>query len=414
MGKIASTTVAMGRRGTDRIPFVEGLRGFCALYVVLGHLCSMSDPSTLVGKVSTSPVWFQRLIAPFAYGHLAVAAFIVISGFCLQLSLFASGEGRIKSAKRFFVRRARRILPAYYGCLAVSIAVAILVTPKLPGKNFELYLPVTWQNVLAHVFMVHNLYADWMYKLNGVLWSIAIEAQLYLVFPLLVASLFRIGRWWTVAAASAAAIAILMMAPESTKLYPWYLPLFVLGMAGAHLAYRPHPRIGLRAGIARMLGGLAVIGCAIGLGRGWAMPVTDAMIGLGVASLCYYGSVSRPTAFVRFLSTKPLLALGAFSYSLYLMHHPVQQVLFKLRPAWIAGSVAELAYLVAMLPLIVGFAWAFSLIFERPFLGKVSRVDPRTEFVPLSLPLLTASAAPRRPILHRPVEIKVASGATAM
>jgi peptidoglycan/LPS O-acetylase OafA/YrhL len=369
-------------RFTDRIPFVEGLRGLAALYVVLGHLCSMSDPSNLAGRASTAPLWFQRLIAPFAYGHIAVAAFIVISGFCLQLSLFGGGDGRIKSAKKFFTRRARRILPAYYGCLAVSLAVAVYITPQLHGMPFEMYVPATRENVLAHLFLVHNFSPQWMYKLNGVLWSISIEAQLYILLPLIVAGFFKIGRWWTL------------------KLYSWYLPLFALGMASAHLIYRPHPRIGLRAGIGRLLAVIGTVLTLVGILRGWLLPVTDAFVGLAVASLCYYGTVDRPTPTVRFLSTKPLVILGGFSYSLYLMHHPIQQVIYWLKPAGIITEPAIFAYLVATLPVIVLVAWLFSLVFERPFIGKKIKADPRNDFVPVNLPLrvaTTASPAPSQP-----------------
>lgn len=386
----------------DRIPFVEGLRGFAALYVVLGHVCSMSDPSYLAGKASTAPIWFQRLIAPFAYGHLAVAAFIVISGFCLQLSLFSNGDGRIRSPKRFFVRRAKRILPAYYGALALSLLVALKVTPKLWGMPFALYLPVTKQNVLAHLLMVHNFSTGWMYKLNGVLWSISIEAQLYLLFPLLVLGLLRFGRFQTVGLSWLAALLALAFLPNALKLYPWFLPLFALGMASAHLIYRPHPRIGLRAGIAQIVTVVSTCLCVFGIARGWTLPVTDAYMGLAVAALCYYGTIAKPTFAVRFLSTKPLLALGAFSYSLYLIHNPVQQVLYWLRPSAVAGSVAEFCYLIATLPVIIGCAWLFSLVFERPFLAKKSKYERATEFVPVSLPLRTAAGTPRRAVIHMP------------
>jgi peptidoglycan/LPS O-acetylase OafA/YrhL len=385
-------------RFTERIPFVEGLRGLAALYVVLGHLCSMSDPSNLAGKASTAPIWFQRLTAPFAFGHLAVAAFIVISGFCLQLSLFGGGDGRIRSAKHFFSRRARRILPAYYGCLALSLAVAVYVTPKLHGMPFEMYGPVTRENVLAHLLLIHNFSPAWMYKLNGVLWSISIEAQLYILFPLIVAGFFRIGRWWTLALASIAAIVVLFTVPDALKLYSWFLPLFALGMASAHLIYRPHPRIGLRAGVAKLIAGVSTIFCLYGLVRGWLLPVTDALAGLAVASLCYYGTVDRPTIAVRLLSARPLVALGAFSYSLYLMHHPIQQVVYWLRPGSVVGEAAVFGYLMATLPIILFGAWLFSLVFERPFIGKKIRSDRRTEFVPVSLPLCVAGTSDTKPV----------------
>jgi peptidoglycan/LPS O-acetylase OafA/YrhL len=81
--------------------------------------------------------------------------------------------------------------------------------------------------------MVHNLNGDWMYKINGVMWSIAIEWQLYLIFPLLVALMFRVGRTGYLALTTAVALLVLWQVPDSTKFYVWYLPLFGLGMAAS-------------------------------------------------------------------------------------------------------------------------------------------------------------------------------------
>src|SRR6185503_12558932 len=86
----------------QKLAYIDGMRGAAALYVVLGHLCAMVDPNLRIGKPSQTPEWLQGLMSPFSYGHLAVAAFIVISGFCLQMSLFDRGDGRLKSPVAFF------------------------------------------------------------------------------------------------------------------------------------------------------------------------------------------------------------------------------------------------------------------------------------------------------------------------
>src|SRR5579862_3526623 len=228
-----------GRRASnnlhERLAFIEGLRGVAALYVVLTHIGSMVDPSHLSGTDSKAPEWLQALIRPFWFGHLAVAAFIVLSGYCLQTSLFGGKDGRIHNFRKFYARRARRILPPYYATLILSVLVSIYITSKQPGMPFSQYVPVTQENVLAHVFMVHNFSPDWMYKLNGVLWSIAIEWQLYILFPILVALLLKVGRVLYVAVSALAAVALLMYIPDAIKLYVWYVPLFALGMAASHL-----------------------------------------------------------------------------------------------------------------------------------------------------------------------------------
>src|SRR5947209_3306286 len=115
----------MGRKAArsagEKLVFIEGLRGLAALYVVIGHICSMADPGVFMGLRGPGPEWLHVGMQPFGFGHLAVAAFIVMSGFCLQTSLFNGGTGELTDFKRFFKRRALRILPPYYACLALSV-----------------------------------------------------------------------------------------------------------------------------------------------------------------------------------------------------------------------------------------------------------------------------------------------------
>jgi peptidoglycan/LPS O-acetylase OafA/YrhL len=383
------------KRAQSRLAFIEGLRGVCALYVVLGHLCSMSDPSKLAGRKSTAPVWFQNWIYPFSFGHLAVASFIVISGFCLQLSLFSQsggkGDGRINSIPIFFWRRAKRILPPYYGCLAISTWVAINITTHIPGMPFEMYLPANSATIWAHVLLVHNWSLEWMYKINGVLWSIAIEAQLYVLFPFIVASIGKFGRLLTLAMAGMAAWCTLQDDPGALKLYTWYLPLFVTGMVSAHLAYKPNFLV--RSTLLPRLAGVGSFAATCyAVKNNWSLPATDLCVGTWVACVCHVGTVGKPSPVVRLFSLWPLVALGTFSYSLYLMHHPIQQLLFWYRPRWVVDEVTTMKYLLERLPVILLGSWVFSLVFERPFMNRSKKKKPAPRgSKTVVAPLVTAS-----------------------
>ncbi len=384
----------------ERLPFIEGLRGIAALYVVLTHFGSMIDPSHLEGKKSGAPDWMQSILHPLWYGHLAVAAFIVLSGYCLQASLFGGKDGRIHQFKKFYARRARRILPPYYAALGLSVLVAMYVTSKQSAMPFSQYVPVTRENVLAHVFMVHNFRPDWMYKLNGVLWSIGIEWQLYILFPILVFLMFKVGRFFYLAITSLAAITLLILVPETLKLYVWYIPLFALGMAAAHLAYRPNLRVGIVPRLSAWVFVLASAACGYacylegGIKPG-LLPICDAFVGLAVAALVYLGTVAPWTPFTKLFAWKPIAGLGFFSYSLYLMHHPIEQVLYVYRPAWIQGpELGGLYLMVFCLPVILLTCYTFSRIFEMPFMAtkKSRQPTPREIGAPISLPLVSGMA----------------------
>ncbi len=387
----------LGLSTSERLPFLEGMRGILAIYVVLGHIASMADPSGLAGRRSDSPEWMQRLLAPFAYGHLAVAGFIVLSGFCLQLSLYASGNGTVKHLGRFFLRRARRILPTYYAALIISLAVCFTVTNRLAGMPFELYVPVTPENTWAHIFLIHNWNPDWMYKINGVMWSIAIEAQLYIVFPALAWLVSRRhsgSRWGMLVGAYAVAAVVTETAPNGLKLYPWYLALFATGMFAASLAYRPLSQraVSLAPGWIAATGSILYLGFAIALR--WELPLRDIGIAGLVSALAYVWTVDSHHWLARSLGSRPLYWLGSMSYSLYLVHHPIQQVFYFWRPIWVNTNDRILIYLTAVLPINIALAWLFYRVFERPFARGNSDTDqePPDAFFPKRFPLRTATS----------------------
>lgn len=362
------------------LPYIEGVRGAAALYVVLGHLCTLVDPRIAQNQRTDTPQWIQTVMVPFGYGHLAVASFIVVSGFCLQMSNFDRGDGSLRGVGKFFLRRAKRLLPAYYGCLALSVGVALTVTSSQLGMPFRQYLPVTRENTLAHVLLVHNWRPEWMYKINGVLWSIATEVHLYVLFPLLVLLLMGLGRWGLLAAAGGVAAWQIGWHPEWMKLYVWYLPLFAFGMAGAHFAFRPNLRRGVRPHAAGWLGAALALGALLAIRETRELWPRDLLMGAAVACWLYSGTVAPRSFPARVFGWGPLALIGIFSYSLYLMHHPIMQTLYVFRPAWAVGPARELLYLSAVgIPVVLLGCIVFFWVFERPFLTRRAKATRRKE-----------------------------------
>ncbi len=355
-----------GEKAPGRLNFIEGLRGLAALYVVFQHICSMIDPLRRLEKPGAQPEWLSIVTHGMWFGGLAVAAFIVISGYCLQLSLYNRGDGRIQGLSQFLKRRCWRILPPYYACLVLSLVVCWLVTRNQSGLPWSQYLPVTWENTAAHFAMIHNLRPEWMYKINGVLWSISIEFQLYFLFPVLVAILWKLGRIALPVILGIIAAIILITYPQSAKLFVHFLPLFGLGMCAASVAFKKESKK-VPTTLLWSISLLALIATIVACETTKEFWIRDSLCGISLAAFLAASGISPISPISKLLGAKPLVFLGSFSYSLYLMHHPILQVLFVNRPAWASTVTRQFAFLVACIPVILGLAWCFYWVFERPF-----------------------------------------------
>jgi peptidoglycan/LPS O-acetylase OafA/YrhL len=179
--------------GTQSIPGrlagLDGVRGLAALYVVVNHIFLRTFPGY---PVDHAPFWAGW----FIYGRFAVVVFIVLSGFSLALSPARHGW-RLGSVSRFARRRARRILPAYWAALVFSLAVAWLLVAQ-PGYG----VPDT-RAVLVNGLLLQNLLTT--HSPNAAFWSMAVEAQLYIGFPLL---LLAARRWGAVAMVAAVTLVV--------------------------------------------------------------------------------------------------------------------------------------------------------------------------------------------------------------
>ena len=101
--------------------FLEGVRGLAALYVVLHHIWITNYPQF---PENTGPAWASWMM----WGHLAVAVFIVVSGFSLALSPQRHGDHLPDGFVTYLRRRAFRIIPPYWVALLISILVIVLFT----------------------------------------------------------------------------------------------------------------------------------------------------------------------------------------------------------------------------------------------------------------------------------------------
>jgi peptidoglycan/LPS O-acetylase OafA/YrhL len=362
-----------------RLDYLDGLRALAALYVVAFHAFGFVDKNAL-------SVWGHLAGRVLAFGHDAVAVFIVLSGYCLMLPAARARDGSLgRGTADYFARRAWRILPPYYATLALSLAV-IAAVPALQAPT-----GTVWDDsnpafstgaLLTHLLLVHNVFPEWVHRIDGPLWSVATEWQIYFFFPLMLLPL-----WRRTGAAGALAVAVplgyaplfVVPAPAATAI-PWYLGCFTLGMvaAGIGFADRPLERF-LRGSVpwGLLAGGLAAFCGVAGLvfARIWFrhQPVTDAIVALTTATLLVHctahasgAAAGRKPAALLFLGSRPMVAVGRFSYSLYLIHLPVLALCFIAQRTLPVSQEAHLAVMLAAGgALSIGAAYAFFLAVER-------------------------------------------------
>ena len=390
----------------ERLAYVDGLRALAALAVVLVHAfeiyglgSAFPEESRPWGGLGDGPL-ASAIRGVYSVVHLALCAvpiFIVLSGYSLLLPRVRAPEGtRAVGPLAFYRRRVRRIVPPYYAALALSLLLIALV----PGLNrpanvyWDLALPALEPHaILSHLLFLHNAPGYWyaFTTINPPLWTIAVEEQIYLLFPLLA----LVWRAWGAVAVLAVGLAYgtLTLYLPFTVLplsYTWYVGLFAMGLFAASLSF---PRTAREArwrarlpwGTLALLA-LPVLAAVIVIGNWVALGGTsrwlrvlfsntwskDYVVGVAMACLLIACSTRYRVAEVgrsplmRVLQAPALVAIGRFSYSLYLLHAPILASLALLfRGLGFPAVPAHLAVIAAGVPLCVLVAAAFALVFER-------------------------------------------------
>jgi peptidoglycan/LPS O-acetylase OafA/YrhL len=348
-----------------RVAGLDGLRGLAALYVVMDHTYLRSFPGY---PAITAPWWAGWLI----YGRFAVDVFMVVSGFSLAVSPARSGWRLRGGLTRFARRRAWRILPAYWAALTFSLLVAWLVRPQ-PGGGVP-----DGRSVVVYGLLVQDMFDA--SSPNRAFWTIAIEAQLYVGFPLLLLLSRRFGPAAMVAAVVGVIVGVGVVAPHAPvmeplmrRFTPEFAVLFATGVlvarvasAGERVRALPWHLWGLAAAVP-VLAIIAWKGSVWTIGGHlfWVELALAPALGCLLAGL----ATGRPAGLVRVLDSRALRRLGSFSYSLYLTHAPIVVVVyFGLVPGLIRpGIPAFLLSLAIGVPVAIGFAWLFAMLFDIPF-----------------------------------------------
>ena len=374
---------APGRR---YFPAADVLRVLCIFTVAWFHIWQQSwlDPSFTLGGHYFN---LQRIVRR---GYMLVDLTLLLTGFLLYQPLVRTA-GRL-DAGTFYRRRLCRILPCYL--LAVFVAALFaLVRGRAVGSA-----PL-WRDLLAHLTFTHTFSMDTYYwtSLNAALWTVAVEMQFYLVFPLL-ARVFGKAPYVTFSLMTLAALLCrwgVSRLPDVTLYFnqlPCMLDLYALGMLAAYLS--EHRADAPRRWWALPLTLLALVGVFAVL---WAQNPADDRelktaqmlwrLPLGVCGAAFLCFASRSPELPRTGAQKPLRFLSAISYNYYIWH---QYLAVKLKefhiPAYTSempqmseGRVWQMRYTLLCFAAAFVLAAALTYLVEKPAARALLRPRRRKE-----------------------------------
>ncbi len=344
-----------------------------------------------------SVVFYHAGFNIFSGGYVGVDVFFVISGYLITTIIAREIEAGEFSLVRFYERRIRRIFPALYVVIPLVLLAASIF---YSANNFA----QTSQGAMAATLFMSNVlfwtesgYFAAPTTLKPLLhtWSLAVEEQFYIVFPLLMLLIMRYVKKWYKPVLGAFALTSFLLNIYYTKedpsaaFYFFHLRAWEL-LVGGLLAINIVP-ISTNRVIRNLcsLGGLAGILVSVFLyTKNTAFPGASALLPTLGTALIIFSGINGDSFVGKILSLPPLVFVGKISYSLYLWHWPIisfgkycviQEPTIMEQIIWVAASIA-----------LAALSWQFV---ERPFRSKSFLVKPKIFMAAGSMMLLTFAAA---------------------
>ena len=327
--------------------------------------------------VAVVPVLLYHFGVPgFSGGFIGVDVFFVISGFLITQILHAQFLAGGIDFGLFYERRARRILPAVFVCCAISIAVALLILLPTDLKLFAMSLKHVAMFLSNRYFAKSGYFAPAASEQPMLhTWSLAIEEQFYLIFPLLLWASRRYfpralsGSVWAVLTVSLFLnLWLVHSSPETTF---FLLPtraweLLAGGLAGLHrkdIHLAPLP-----AELCSAAGLGALIFCVVAYSGATVYPGLAAILPVAgtVAIIC--GNLERETFAGKVLSLRPLVAIGLISYGLYMYHWPVYVLSVYYFDRMLRGSEVAIALAGITIAAYASYRWLETPVRNREWL----------------------------------------------
>jgi peptidoglycan/LPS O-acetylase OafA/YrhL len=313
-------------------PDIDGLRGVAVLIVILYH-----------AGVGLTPG-----------GYVGVDVFFVVSGFLITSLVMRETSLRQFTLKSFYVRRIARIAPSLLLTLMLSLAFGFVFydPPRFDNLGREAAFSALGASNILYSRGVNYFAADPNVRPLLHTWSLGIEEQFYLLWPLTILLLLKFSRRWTSATFAALALLSLLWSEVTLRTDPtaaYFLPhlrAFEL-LIGAQIGHFSHRFESTGRSRSIWRDGCGLIGAgAIAVGV-FAYDETTAFPGIAALLPCAgTAAVILPgggTIVARLFAVRPLVLLGLISYPLYLLHLPLltwmQFLGLKLRPEYSVMAV---------------------------------------------------------------------------
>ena len=347
------------------------------------------DIDGLRGIAVSSVLLFHAGVTGFSGGFVGVDIFFVISGYLITSILRSDIENHRFSLVSFYDRRIRRIFPALFAVLLFSMLAAALILA--PGELAAFGKSIIAASLFASNFLFAHPSSHSGYFENGhqrqVLlhtWSLSVEEQFYLLFPLTLFALMRWTKghaklWLSLICAASFCLNLWMTAHRPVNAFYMSLPRAWELLIGSLLALKiapPLPRRWMRE-LAAALGLLLMLFAIHTYSGNEAFPGIRAVLPCLGAWLCIYSGDQGASIGKSILSFNPLVFIGVISYSLYLWHWPVivlTRSFFAVSSKF--SSLQSTGVIAASLILAV---LSFEFV-ERPFRGSNSCVSRRSIF----------------------------------
>ncbi|TXN30264.1 acyltransferase family protein [Lacisediminihabitans profunda] len=360
-------TVPSSDRRVGRFAGLDGLRAIAVLAVILFHL----TPGAVPG------------------GYLGVDVFFVISGFLITGLLLRERQstGRIRLGA-FWMRRARRLLPALALVVVSGSALALVLGGDvLVHLGRQVLGATTFSSNWLSIGAGQSYFDGTTPELFRNLWSLAVEEQFYLVWPLAMLVLLlvpsgrlRIGLVVALAVASAAAMWLIYLpGADATRVYygtDTHCFGLAIGAAIAILLNEAPERLAtlarrrFAAMIGAAFGAAAIVAlCALAVSMPASAPFVyrGGLIGVALlTAVAILGSIGTGSVLGRVLDSAPLRWIGERSYGLYLWHWPVFVLVVAALPGWQRTGGDGWAMGAVALVITVGVSVASYRFVERP------------------------------------------------